>query len=67
MFLLRTNFVENSRSYARIFFIFLETVLNQILIAFNTKFWRQWKDQKRSYEVREAFAIFSNLIALTLG
>ena len=67
MFLLRTNFVENSRSYARIFFIFLKTVLNQILIAFNTKFWRQWEDQKRSYEVREAFAIFSNLIALTLG
>ena len=67
MFLLTTNFVKNSHMLSRIFFIFLKTVLNQTSNAFNTKFLRQWKDRKSSYQVEEAFALFFNLIALTLG
>ena len=67
MFLLTTNFVKNSQIYARIFFIVLKTVLYQTWNASNTIYWRQWKDQKSSYQVSETFALFSNLIALTLG
>ena len=63
MFFITTNFVENSHSYSRIFFIFLKTGLNQTWNAFNTKFGRQWKDRKRSYRVSETFAHFCNLIA----
>ena len=37
------------------------------LNAFITKFRCLWKDPKSSYQVREAFALFWNLIAPTLG
>ena len=67
MFLLTTNFAENNHSYAGIFFIFLKTVLNQTWNDINTKFRRQWKDWKRSYQVSVDFALFCNLIALKLG
>ena len=65
MFLLTTNFVKNIHIYARIFFIFLKTVLSQTWNAFNTKFWFSEQDRKSSFQVREAFALFCNLIALT--
>ena len=67
MFLLTTNFVKNGHILARISFIFLKSVLNQTWNAFNTKFLHQWKDRKISYQVKEGFGRFSNLIALTLG
>ena len=67
IFLLTTNFAKNNHIYARIFFIFLKNVLNKTWNAFNSKFWHQWKDQKSSYQVREDFALFCNLIALSLG
>ena len=67
MFLLTANFVKNRHIYTRIFFIFLESVLNQTENAFNTKYLGQRKDQKSSYQVREAFAISFNMIGLTLS
>ena len=62
-----TKFVKKSHIYARIYFIFLKTVLKQTWNCFNTKFGPQWKDQKSSYQVRQILVIFSNLIALILG
>ena len=67
MFLLPTNFVEKSNIWPRIFFIFLKSVLNHTWNAFNTKFRRQSKDRRSSYLVREAFSLFSYLIAIALG
>ena len=67
MFLLTTNFVKNCHIYTRIFFIFLESVLNQTENAFNNKYLGQRKDQKSSYQVREAFAISFNMTGLTLS
>ena len=48
------------------FFIFLKAILNQNRNAFNTKIQHLRKDRKYSYAVIEAFALFQNLIALTL-
>ena len=67
MFLLINNFVESSHTEARIFLMILKTTVNQTWKAFNTKFSRQRKDRKSSYPGRETFALFCNLIALTLG
>ena len=67
MTLLTAKSVKNSHIKAIIYFIFLKNVLKQIWNAFNTKFQAQWKDRKRSYRVRQLFALFCNLIALTLG
>ena len=67
MFLLTTYSVKNSHIWGRIFFVFLNNVLNQTCNAFNTKFQRQSKDQNSSYQVRKNFAFFVKLIALTLG
>ena len=67
MFLLTTNFVKNSHIQAKIFYIILKTLVNQTWNIFNSRFWRQLKDRKSSYLGSEAFDIFCNLIALSLG
>ena len=67
MFLLTNKFVKNSHMLARIFFIFLKNVLKQTWMSFNTKFQRQWKDRKSSYQVKQILEPFCNLIALILG
>ena len=67
MFLLTNKFVKNSHMLARIFFIFLKNVLKQTWMSFNTKFQRQWKDRKSSYQVKQILELFCNLIALILG
>ena len=58
MFLVRTNFVENSHIYARKIFILLKTVLNETSNEFNTKFQRQWTARKSTYRVNQASALF---------
>ena len=67
MCLLTAKFVKNNHIYAITYFIFLKIVLKQTWNAFNTNFWPQKKDHKSSYQVRQIFALFCNLIALTLG
>ena len=67
MFLLTSNFAKNNDICSRIFFIFLKDVRNQTWNVFNTKCPLQWKDHKSTYQVREDFSVFCNLIALTLG
>ena len=67
LLLVPTNFFKSSHLWDRYFFIFLKTVLNQILTAFITKLWCQWTDLKSSYQRRESFALFCNVLALTLA
>ena len=66
MSLLTAKFAKKSSFYARIHFIFLRNVPKETLNAFNTKFGPQKKDQKSSYQLRQIFALFCNLIALNL-
>ena len=66
MSLSTAKFVKKSRIMARLYFIFVKNILNQPWKAFNTKFQPQSKDQNSSYQVRQTFALFFNLIALTL-
>ena len=57
MFLLTTNFFKNSHIDPIIFFIFFKSVLNKIRHSFNTKFLRQEKHRKSSYQQRDIFAL----------
>ena len=66
MSLSTAKFVKKSRIMARPYFIFVKNILNQPWKAFNTKFQPQSEDQNSSYQVRQSFALFFNLIALTL-
>ena len=58
--------VENSDFLAGIYFSFLKHVLDQTWKRFISKFWHQWTDSKRSYQVRQNLALFCNLVALIL-
>ena len=49
------------------FFIIITNVLKQSWKIFNSKFGHQWKDWKRSYQVKQILATFSYLIPLILG
>ena len=60
MFLLTNNFVKNSHIEATIFLFFLKSVPNKNRNFLHTKFRRQWKDRKSSYQVREALPSFSS-------
>ena len=53
--------------YTIILFSLFKSVLNQTLNTFNIKFLREWKDRESSYQLGEAFALFFNLLALTLS
>ena len=66
MFLLKAQIVKNSLILAAIYFTFLKNCPGPNLKSFNIEFGDQWKDQKRSYQVRENLALFWNLVSLTL-
>ena len=55
------------RDSNRIYFIFLTNVLKKTWNYFNSKFWPQSKYRKGSYQIKQIFALFFNLVALTLG
>ena len=59
--------VKNSNFLAAIEFIFLESVIHQTSKAFNTKFGAQWKDEKRSSQIKQIFALFCILVVLIIG
>ena len=67
MSLSTAKFVKNCHIWAKSYFSFLKNVLKQTWIAFNTKFWNQWKYQNSSYQLRNIFACVCNLIVLSLG
>ena len=46
---------------------FYKNVLDQTWNSCSTKFGPQWKDQKRSYHVRQILTLFCKSIALILG
>ena len=58
MILLTAKLVQNNHNYARIFFIFLKNVLKQTWNSFYIKFQPQWKDEKRSYQVKTILGLF---------
>ena len=60
MFLLTNNFVKNSHIESTIFLFFLKSVPNKNRNFLHTKFRRQWKHRKSSYQVREALPSFSS-------
>ena len=64
--LLTAKFVEKCPLKARIYFTFLENILKQTLNSFNTNPQHQWKYQRPNCQVGKVFALFCNLIALTL-
>ena len=67
MSLLTAQINKSSHNLAAIYIIFLKNVLDQTWKSFNTKFRPQWKDQKRSYQVKLILAIFCKLVVLMLG
>ena len=67
MSLLTTPIFKNSRILAGVYFIFLKSVLEQTWKSFDTEFGPQWKDQEKSYQVKENLALFCTVVALILG
>ena len=67
MLLLTSNFFNNTYILAPNLSIFLKNVLKETRNTFITKSRCQWKDRKRSCEIREAPALSQKLTALNLG
>ena len=65
--LLTAPIVKNSHILTEVYFIFLKNVLGQTWKPFHTEFGPQWKDQKRSYQVRQNLELFGKSVALILG
>ena len=58
MSLLAAPIIKNSHIYAGTYSIFLKIVLNQSSKYFNTNFRNQWKDRKRSYQLKQILVLF---------
>ena len=64
MSLLTASIVGNNYILARIYFIFLENVIDQALKAFNTKLVKRLEKQ---LSLKKNFALLCKLVALSLG
>ena len=66
MSLLKGPFAKNT-FWLNLLDLFKKNVLHQTFKSFNTTFGPRWKGLKIIYQVRQALAIFRNLVALVLG
>ena len=67
MSLLTASNIKDSHILAGFYFVTLKNALDQSWKSFNTTFGPQWKDKKRSDQVRQISTLFCKLVALILG